>query len=312
MILIFLLYALLALTFTIGKMLLFYVPPIFLIALRMCIAGVLLLGMNHFISGPAKIKKFSDRSIADRSIADRSIADLWIFVLLSLIHVLIPYTTEFIALQSVAPSCAALMFNLSPFFSALFSYIYFDEKMTKKKWLGFAIGMGGIVFFLEPAAFSFTCWHINGTAYILLFIAVVSSALGWIYVRMLVKDKGYSPLFVNGCAMLLGGIQAIPVSLYFEGSVSLPWDNLKPFLLLLAAIILLANVIFYNLYGYLLKHYSATLLSFIGFVTPVFAALFDWMLLGVGVSYGFFIAIAILGFGIYIFYQEELRQGYVQ
>ncbi|MCX5924478.1 MAG: DMT family transporter [Candidatus Dependentiae bacterium] len=297
MILIFLLYALLALTFTIGKMLLFYVPPIFLIALRMCIAGVLLLVMNHFISGPAKIKR---------------VADISIFALLSLIHVLIPFTTEFIALQSVAPSCAALMFNLSPFFSALFSYLYFDEKMTKKKWLGFAIGLGGIVYFLEPGTFSFACWHVSGMPYLLLLIAVVSGALGWIYVRMLVKDKGYSPLFVNGVAMLLGGIQAIPVSLYFEGSVSLPWDELKPFLLLLAAIILLANVIFYNLYGYLLKHYSATLLSFIGFVTPVFAALFDWILLGIGVSYGFFIAIAILGFGIYLFYQEELRQGYVQ
>lgn len=297
MILIFLLYSLLALTFTIGKMLLFYVPPIFLIALRMTVAGILLLVINHFVYGPVKIKRMGD---------------FWIFIWLSIIHVFIPYTTEFTALQHVAPSCAALMFNLSPFFSALFSYLYFDEKMTKKKWLGFVIGLGGIVFFLEPGAFSFACLHVSGMPYFLLLISVLSSALGWIYVRMLVKDKGYSPLFVNGCAMLLGGIQAIPTSLYFEGSVSLPWDSLKPFLLLFVAIILLANIIFYNLYGYLLKHYTATLLSFIGFVTPVFAALFDWMFLGIGVGYGFFIAIAILGVGIYLFYQEELRQGYVQ
>ncbi|HSW77079.1 MAG TPA: DMT family transporter [Candidatus Saccharimonadales bacterium] len=297
MFLIFLLYAFLALTFTIGKMLLFYVPPIFLIAVRMIIAGTVLLTIHYFMSGPIKMKSV--------------MKDWWLFIWLSLIHIFIPYTSEFIALQYVAPACAALMFNLSPFFSALFSYLYFGEKMTKKKWLGFAIGIIGIVLFLEPSAFNIACWHVSSIAYLLLMISVICGALGWIYVRMLVKNKGYSPLYINGVAMLLAGIQAIPVSLYFEGNVHVPSDQLKSFLLLLAAIIILANGIFYNLYGYLLKHYSATLLSFIGFLTPVFAALFDWMLLGIGVSYGFFIAIAILAVGIYIFYQEELRQGYV-
>ena len=297
----FFLYALLALSFTIGKMLLFYVTPIFLIAIRMSIAGTVILGMHYFMSG-SKTKA--------NSFGIKSLADLKILVLLSFIHILIPYCSEFIALEHIAPSCAALMFNLTPFFSAFFSYLYFDEKMTIKKWLGFLIGLFGIGYFLEPAALS--CAGFNSLyPYVLLLIAVVSCALGWIYVRILVKDRGYSPMFVNGFAMLLGGLLAFPISAMLEGPLALPWGSMRSFLTLLALIILVANIIFYNLYGFFLKKYTATLLSFVGFITPAFVALFDWLFLEIYVSSGFFIATAILGFGIYIFYQEELKQGYV-
>ncbi len=368
------LYALLALSFTIGKMLLFYVPPIFLIAIRMSIAGVVILIMNYFMTRtfdrvldpvvkPQEIREgglvdangfaipenqfedltapniveddswikptdliFEGSKSSTSSSSDlirgssnknflspfgiKHVSDLKIIVLLSFIHILIPYCSEFIALQYIAPSCAALMFNLTPFFSAFFSYLYFDEKMTLKKWLGFLIGLVGIGYFLEPTALSCTGLS-NLYPYGLMLLAVVTCALAWIYVRMLIKNSGYSSMYVNGCAMLLGGLLAFPLSWYVEGSVSLPWGNMQSFLMLLAAIIVVANIIFYNLYGFLLKKYTATLLSFIGFITPAFVAFFDWLFLGMHVSYGFFIAIIILGFGIYLFYQEELKQGYI-
>lgn len=294
-------YALLALSFTIGKMLLFYVTPIFLIAIRMSVAGTVILGMHYFISKPEK---------AVSCFGIKSLADLKILILLSFIHILIPYCSEFIALEHIAPSCAALMFNLTPFFSAFFSYIYFDEKMTVKKWLGFLIGLTGIGYFLEPTALS--CAGVSLIyPYALLLVAVISCALAWIYVRILVKDRGYGSMFVNGFAMLLGGILAFPLSVILEGTITLPFGSMKPFLILLALIILVANIIFYNLYGFFLKKYTATLLSFIGFITPAFVALFDWLFLDICVNPGFFIAIAILGFGIYLFYQEELKQGYI-
>jgi len=240
----------------------------------------------------------------------KHLRDLKVILLLSCIHILIPYSSEFIAMQYIAPSCAALMFNLTPFFSAFFSYIYFNEKMTLKKWLGFLIGFAGIGYFLEPTALS--CAGLSSLfPYGLMIIAVVTCALAWIYVRLLIKNSGYSSMYVNGCAMLLGGLLAFPLSRCIEGSVSLPWGNMQSFLTLLAAIIIVANIVFYNLYGFLLKKYTATLLSFVGFITPAFVALFDWLLLGIFVNYGFFIAIIILGFGIYLFYQEELKQGYI-
>lgn len=296
MILIFLLYGILASTFTIGKMLLFYMPPVFLIAIRMIMAGALLLTINFFTYGKVALKKRSD---------------LLMLFLLSIIHIFIPYVTEFIALQYVNPSCAALMFNLSPFFAAFFSYIYFGEVMTPKKWLGFAIGLLAVIWFLRLDELNMQCWN-SKMAYALLLISVISSTLGWIYVRKMVQQSGYSIMFINGCAMLMGGLQAGVISKCFEEAVSLPWDHMTEFLILLFAIIIIGNFVFYNMYAWLLKKYSVTLLSFYGFIVPIFVALFDWIVLGQQVGVDFFFAITLLGGGLYLFYQEELKQGYIK
>lgn len=299
MILILFLYSLIALTFTIGKMLLFYVPPIFLIALRMSLAGGALLLFYLIFYGQVKFKRNRDISL---------------LLAVTLLHILIPYVTEYLALQHISPSSAALVYNLSPFFSAFFSYIYFQEKMTIRKWIGFLISLAGVLFFIKPNNWHFVDMTQSANfsfSHLLMLVSVITAALGWIFVRILVKNQGYPPVLINGFAMLLGGLVSFPLSSIFEGKVSLPSDHLGTFSFLLFSIILIANIIFYNLYGYLLRSYSATLLSFVGFITPLFAALFDWLFLHIMVPWEFFASIAIVGVGIYIFYQEELDQGYI-
>jgi len=145
----------------------------------------------------------------------------------------------------------------------------------------------------------------------LMLIAVISGALGWVLIRKMLQ-RGYSPLHLNGFAMLVAGCIALPCSWFMEPYAHLPWGHMGHFLFLLMSIILVANVIFYNMYGYLLRHYSATLLSFIGFITPLYTALYDWIFLDISVGYQFYVATTIVAYGIYIFYQEELRQGYVR
>ena len=44
------LYATIGITFTFGKMLLLFLPPIFLIGLRMVVAGSLILVMQYFVN----------------------------------------------------------------------------------------------------------------------------------------------------------------------------------------------------------------------------------------------------------------------
>lgn len=294
MVLIFLLYALLASTFTLGKILLIYAPPLFLTAIRMSVAGLLLLGV-HYLFNKKKQLSFS-------------LQDCICFLFISFVHILIPYSTEFFALQNVASSCAALVYNLSPFFTALFSYLVFHEVMTPKKWLGFGLGLIGIIYFIRPEQL---CYGGFDWSYGLLLISVSSASLGWVIVRYFINSRGFSILFINGVAMLLAGIESFVLSWFLQEQAVLPWGHMQNFLTLLGLIILIANVLFYNLYGYLLKRYTATLLSFIGFTTPLFTALYDWLFLGYHVSSNFFISIAIVACGIYIFYQEELRQSYI-
>lgn len=292
MYLVFFLYALLASTFSIGKLLVQLLPPIFLIAIRMTIAGTILLSAWLLFSSRKRIRS----------------SDWWLFGMVVMFHILFPFISEYVALQDLSPSTACLMYNLSPFFSALFSYFIFDEKMSSKKWFGFFIGLVGIIFYVQcqqsiDLTFS---W-----AHILMLFSVVTSSLGWIFVRLLVKNQGYSTLLVNGLSMLVGGLIALPMSRFFEGPINSNLIQVPYILGLLALMILIANILFYNLYGYLLRKYTATFLSFVGFVTPLFAALFEWLLFGTVVSSDFFLTVCIVGCGIFIFYQEELKLGYI-
>jgi len=292
MYLVFLMYALLALTFPIGKSLVSDVPPIFLIAIRMIIAGTIVSGLWY---------------IFDRKLTIRY-KDLPFFIAVVAFHIVIPFTTEYIALQYISPSSACLMYNLSPFISALFSYIIFNEIMTPKKWLGFGIGIIGIGWYFHiQSFFSYGISWPHGV----MILSVITSCLGWTLVRLLVKNKGYSTLLINGASMLIGGLIALPLSHFSGEIIHIPLDQLPRITGLLMVMICITNILFYNLYGYLLQRYTATFLSFVGFVTPLFAAFFEWITFGIVMPHEFFMTVIIIGIGIFIFYHEELKQGYV-
>lgn len=286
------LYGILASTFTIGKLLLNYLPPIFLIGLRMSIAGSIILLINWMVGYKKSMSK----------------SDILLFVVISFIHILIPYTTEFIGLETMSPACAALMYNLTPFFTAFFSYLIFNEYMTLKKWTGFLIGLMGVLYTIPHE--NILCYQTLNVGYFCMLASVISCSLGWTLVRKLLK-KGYTSLQINGFAMLMGGLEALVVAHWFEVKPVYHWYENINFWLLFFAIIIISNFIFYNLYGLLLRQYSATLLSFVGFLTPLFTALYDFIFLGISVSPEFYVATVIVAYGIYIFYQEELRLGYI-
>jgi drug/metabolite transporter (DMT)-like permease len=136
--------------------------------------------------------------------------------------------------------------------------------------------------------------------------------------KKLVNTRGYSPIMVNGVSMLCGGIAALITSIHHEGIPMIKgtgeWvggffvSNIMMFMFYLMAAIVIANIIFYNLYGYLLKQYSATFLSFAGFTTPLFAALYGRIFLAESVSASFFIAVGLVGTGLTLFYQDELKE----
>ena len=88
----------------------------------------------------------------------------------------------------------------------------------------------------------------------------------------------------------------------------IPVSAIGPFWECTLALIIVSNFICYNLYGYLLKRYSATFISFAGFVTPLFTALFGWYYLGETITASFYISAAIVFVGLFMFYQEELKE----
>ena len=298
MIFIFILYALVAVCFTLAKASLSYAQPIFFVGIRSLIAGTLLLGYYALKTRAMPLIKRED--VRD-------------FLYIVLFHIYGTFTLDLVALQYMTSYKGAYIFNLSPFIAALFSYCYFSERMTKKKWLGLIIGFIGFMpelIIQAPGENKFSSFLNLTWGEFLMLGSVVCSVIGWTVVRKLVK-KSYSPIMVNGTGMIGGGLLALVTSYCVESWNPVPVHDTYQLIRIMLLLILFANIIFYNLYGYLLKRYTATFLSFAGFITPLIAAGFGWLFLGESLSWHFFFSLCVVTFGLWLFYEQELHQGYI-
>lgn len=308
------LYLLMASTFTLAKAAVMIMPPVFFIATRMVVAGILLLSYLYFFK-PTALRYSS--------------AHLRLFAHIAIFHIYLAYILEFIGLQTVSSSKASLLYNLSPFITALIVYYLYGQKLSMRKWIGLIIGVIGMLpIMMTPekiSSLNYGFWKF-GTADILVLAGVSCAAYGWIVMKELVVLRRYSPLFVNGVGMLAGGLLASVTSLFTDGFppvISVIYDQpvifagieFSPWAASLAMgcvymmlLILIANILGYNLYGYLMHYYSATFLSFAGLVTPLFAGLLGWLFLNEKIATSFFITFLITVVGLYIFYQDELSQ----
>lgn len=295
MLLVFLMYALFASIFTVAKYGLEYVQPFFLVGVRMLLAGCILLTYQYFFNR----KAFTFHS------------SLWgKLLLLGVFNIYATNAFEFWGLQYLTSAKTCFIYSLAPFFSALLSYFVFSEVLSLKKWIGLTVGCIGFIplFAFESGAeagiasqFLFFSWPELSVV-----LAALASVYGWILLRSLVKEGDCCPIMANGLSMLVGGAMALGHSYMVEDWNPVPVTEFSPFLESLTWQILISNIICYNLYGYLLKRFSAPFLSFSGFVTPFFTAIFSWFFLAEVVSLGFWMsAIAVLC-GLALFYQEEL------
>ncbi len=306
MILVLLLYVLFASTFTFGKAVLSYIQPMMFIGIRMTLAGIILLGYQYF---------FNRRHWRYEKKDAISLAQVAFFLMF------ISFIAEFWSMQYVSAAKTCLIYNLSPFVTALLAYWILSETLTRKQWIGLCIGVLGFLPILlnqsRPEMLTSHIWFLSMPEIVLL-VAVVSACYGWITTKHLVVVRGYSTIMVNGISMFFGGILALIAGLIFEKapwviSAESPDLGLTPFMYAILAVlgytvllIIIANVICFNLYSALLRRYSATFISFAGFTTPLFAALFDLLYFKETVSLNFFATIGFVAVGIYIFYQDEL------
>lgn len=294
--LIILMYALFSSSFSVGKVLLTYAPPIFLVGIRMILAGSILLAYYLFwLKHPINIKQ----------------KHYGLYLQIILLGIYAAYIFRFFGLKYLTSSKTAFLFNSSPFFTALYSHMVFGDKITKRQWIGLFIGFLGLIPILissspieqEWGEFFFISWP-----ELSILCAVALHAYSWIVVRKLVRDKAHTPMMVNGITMLGGGLLALVTAPFVENFALIiqPLTQVT-FWEWLFFIIIVSNVICSNLYGHLLKKYSTTFLSFCGFLVPIFAALYGWGLLGEKISWHFYASCIIVFIGLYLFYKDELK-----
>lgn len=287
--------------FSLGKLALENSPPIFLTSIRMLFAGVILLGWLFF------------KNRRSLKIGKKQILPL---IALAIFSIYLTNILEFWGLQHLTAAKTCFIYSLSPFFAAIFSYIHFGEKMNKKKLLGMLIGFAGFVPVLRMQtgdeglfkAFSFFSWP-----ELAIMGAALFSVYGWVLLRIIVKKQTLSPMYANGYSMLLGGTIALVHSLFVDNWNPIPIaaGHVAPFVQGIVLMTLVSNILCYNLYGFMLKKYTATFLSFMGLLSPIFASLNSWIILGETPSWQILLSTSVVSLGLFIVYQAELKQGYI-
>lgn len=294
MLLILLLYALFGLTFTLGKITLSYAQPFFIVAARMLIGGS---GLLSYIYLTKKIDCYPKKT------------DIRYYIQATLFGIFIPYCCRAWALQYISTGKSAFLFNLMPFFTALFSYLFLREKLNIYKIMGLIIGFTGMIPILitnTKLETSVGSWGFLSLPELITLVAVASFGYHFIVMQNLVKHRGCAPILANGISMLWGGLLSFGGSILFETN----WlkGNPKTFLLLLLLQILISNIICLNLQAWLLKHYSSTFMSFASFLSPLFASFYGWFLLGEKITSNFFLSLLIVITGLAIYYYGEFHK----
>ena len=296
MYLIFLLYALFGSIFTAGKIGLEHTEPFFLIGSRMLLASVVILGY---------LLIFDRKKL---SVPKSSYIKL---ILLGAFNIYLTNGFEFWGMQHISSAKTSFIYSLSPFFAAILSFVVFREKLSKKKCIGLIIGFLGFIPILWDSSAgesSIDSFAFVSLAEISVMLAALTTVYGWILMRQLVLDN-IPPLVCNFYSMLIGGALSLLHSAFSETWNPVPiTGSLTSYLESTLWMMVVSSLICYNLYGYLLKHYSVTFMSFAGFTTPFFVALFSWFAIGETLSAGFYLSAMIVLLGLTIFYQEELKK----
>lgn len=293
--LVFLLYALFALVFTVSKFALEYTQPLFFIGSRMLVAGIILCSYIFLF----RREQFTFKWHHFKNL-----------FFLALFNIYLTNIFEFWGLQYLTSFKTCFIYSLSPFVAALFSYLIYSERLSLKKWIGLVIGFAGLMPMLLSQT---TAEERAGQLFFIswpelsVMAAAVSSVYGWILMKQLVKDDGYSPLMANGLSMLMGGSMALVHSFAVESWQPFPFTEFLPVAGSMALLIVISNLVCYNLYGVLLRKFSATFMSFAGLSTPLFTALFGWLFLGEIPSTAFYVSLTVVFGGLLFFYQEEIK-----
>lgn len=282
--------------FILGKLALHSVDPFFLTGSRMTLAGVILIIVQVLRKQNLRLEK----------------THLIPTILVAIFGVYLTNSLEFWGLQYMKSAKACFLYSLSPIIMALFSYAWFYEKITPQKWVGLTVGILGFIPLLlvpTPSENSSGHWWFFSYAELALMGASVTNAISWLAMRENVKTRQASPITINAYAMIIGGPLALMHSYVVEPWQPLPISNMSDFLLWGTLLMLISNLICYNLHGYLLRQFTATYLSLAGLSQPFFTAVLGWVILNEVLSAYFWFSFATVTLGLYVYYQEELKRG---
>ncbi len=276
-------------TFSVTKMLLQYTQPFFLLGIRMSIAGTILLGYYTFFAR----QKFQIQK-----------KHIIYFVQIVLFALYIPYALRYYGLIYCPESRVFLLYNTGPLITYLCVLFFAVERFNLRKMVVLCISYAALFLIspnmLQQKPFLMASFGLPDCA---LLCSVISFSYGWFLIRKLITEFAYTPFMINGISMTCGGILALVTSLCVETSPYI--TQALPFILPLAVLILISNIVCHNWYTVLVKKYSQTFVVLGSMLCPFFNAFYTAFLYNEMLSWHYFCGFFVTLMCLFVYYCEE-------
>jgi len=216
-------------------------------------------------------------------------------LLLGLLQTTLQYSAFYVGLAYTTGIQAAIIVAANSFFLALLSPLVFPaERMTAGRWLGLAVGFGGVVVanLHRTAGFGDVQWLGD----LLILCTAAFSALASIVGKRLVPTV--HPVLLNGLQLCIGATVLL--------AATLPWGPLTPpafdaELVWLTAYLVGVTAVSFSLYYLVLQHHELTRVAAYRFLIPLCGVLESALLIpGEAVGMPLLLATGLVAAGIWI------------
>jgi drug/metabolite transporter (DMT)-like permease len=274
-----------------NKYISFFVEPEVFVFLRMFFSGILLF---IFYRREGILKKIKDNALLLYSI--------------SLTITFFPAIFRAFAFRTITASRASFWGCFEPFFTSLWVYVLFDQKLTRNQFLGCLLSFLGSFFFIYMQAKESM---LGGLFFCLGDLAQITSVFisrfGWIQVQRLIQQDLFTPKELNAICFLFASVSSL-FMLWIRGGSFVGVGELcrhnYSFVISLIYTIIVGNMIAYGLYSEALRTFPITYISIAGLSIPLFVHIISVIIKTEHISFSFFTSLFFLFVSLYVFQKK--------
>jgi len=179
--------------FTSARISMMDAPPFLLLSLRFFLSGTLAIAIAKFLGQKIQFSNADWLSIFIFGICQNTIY----------------LGLNFVAMQSIDASVAAIIASMLPIVVTIFSWIFFKEKLSLLGILGLTLGILGIIIIMQTNLTS----KLDSNGVVLCLFGVLALSIATIVIQ---KSSGQNILMMVGLQMLVGSFTLFPLSLALE------------------------------------------------------------------------------------------------
>ena len=178
-------------------------------------------------------------------------------------------------MQYVTAGKTSVLLYTMPIWTILLVHFYLKDQINRRKWIGVALGTGGVVCILGWDTLT------NQNPEILIGeILILAGAVSWAVSNIWIKKRmvGQNVYTMSGLQLAFGAIGLMILAAPTEGLFNVDWNSHSIYILVFTGVI--ASAVDFTIWFYLLKKMDINILTFSSMLVPVCGLLFDWLLLG--------------------------------